>query len=262
MFKNWKSPTTIIALVALFVALSGGVALAGSAISGKSILNHSIPLRKLTPGSIHRLHGQRGPRGPQGPIGNTGADGQQGIQGPAGVQGPVGPTGARGIQGIQGIQGVVGPVGPTGVQGVQGPSGPQGLSGPSGPSGPQGLSGPSGPQGDSGPSGPSGPAGPSGPSGPAGANGEPVYDTSGNLQSSEHTVIGTFTMPNSNGPSTVTMSGSAAFTSASSYVCTITDYTTVNAQAKLTRSSGTAFALTTMGPAAKNDVIGFICIGQ
>jgi len=90
----------------------------------------------------------------------------------------------------------------------------------------------------------------------------PVYDTVGTVQPSDHTVVGTFTMPNSNGPSSEILSGSAKFTSASSYVCTITDYTTNNAQAKLVRTSGTAFALTTAGAAAKNDVIGFICIGS
>jgi hypothetical protein len=69
-------------------------------------------------------------------------------------------------------------------------------------------------------------------------------------------------MPNSNGPALEVLSGAAKFTSASSYVCTITDYTTNNAQAKLVRTNGTSFALTTMGAAAKNDVIGFICIGS
>ena len=69
-------------------------------------------------------------------------------------------------------------------------------------------------------------------------------------------------MPNTNGPSTVTLSGSATFTSASSYVCTINDYTTAGAQPKLVRTSGTAFTLQTVGKTAKKDVIGFICIGS
>jgi hypothetical protein len=90
----------------------------------------------------------------------------------------------------------------------------------------------------------------------------PIYDAGGTLQTSQHAVTGTFTMPNSNGPSTVTLTGSAAFTSASSYVCSVDDYTTNNAQQKLVRTSGTAFTLTTMGPAAKNDVLGYICIGS
>jgi hypothetical protein len=75
-------------------------------------------------------------------------------------------------------------------------------------------------------------------------------------------VTGKFTMPNSNGPSTVTLSGSAAFSSASSYICDVQDYTSANGQAKVANTSGTAFTLTTMGPAAKNDVIGYICIGS
>ena len=47
----WKHPATIIASLALFVALGGGTALAGGLnglISGKKIVNHSIAENKLT----------------------------------------------------------------------------------------------------------------------------------------------------------------------------------------------------------------------
>jgi hypothetical protein len=68
-------------------------------------------------------------------------------------------------------------------------------------------------------------------------------------------------MPNTNGPSTVTLSGSAAFTSTSSYFCSIDDATTANA-AKLVKTSGTAFTLSTVGKGAKKDAIDYICIGS
>ncbi len=68
-------------------------------------------------------------------------------------------------------------------------------------------------------------------------------------------------MANTNGPSTVTLSGSAVFTSTSTYFCTINDATTTNA-AKLVKTSGTAFSLTTVGRGAKKDVIDYICIGS
>ena len=64
--KALKSPTTIIAALALFVALGGGAALASGMISGKSIKNHSIPLKKLSRSAIHKLHGQRGRAGAAG----------------------------------------------------------------------------------------------------------------------------------------------------------------------------------------------------
>ena len=87
-----------------------------------------------------------------------------------------------------------------------------------------------------------GPVGPSGPVGPAGTGLLPIYSNGGTARTSQHVVTGTFTMPNTNGPSTVTLTGSAAFTSTSSYFCTINDATTANA-AKLVKTSGTAFTL-------------------
>jgi hypothetical protein len=89
--RRLKHPATIIAALALFVALAGGtVAYASGLISGSQIKNHSIPAKKLTSSAIKSLHGQRGPAGPAGP------------QGPMGVSGPVGPQGAAGATGPQG----------------------------------------------------------------------------------------------------------------------------------------------------------------
>jgi hypothetical protein len=87
------SPASLLALVALFVAL-GGVSYAAATIDGKSIQNNSIPGKKLKnkaitnkkvkPGTLaaNRLtpaaraslkgaQGQQGPQGPQGPAGTA-----------------------------------------------------------------------------------------------------------------------------------------------------------------------------------------------
>jgi len=54
--KHFKHPATIIALIALFAALSGGAGAAMSTlISGSKIKNASIPLNKLQPSAIKAL---------------------------------------------------------------------------------------------------------------------------------------------------------------------------------------------------------------
>jgi Collagen triple helix repeat (20 copies) len=222
--KTLKNPTMVIALIALFVSLGAGAALAGHAISGKSITNHSISLNKLSKSAIKALSGKQGPKGDSGPQGPPGDKGLRGAQGPTGIQGPIGVTGARG------------PIGPVGNTGVQGPRGNEGVTGSKGPTGAHGS------QGDPGL--------------------VPIYNTSGTLKTSQHVVTGTFTMQNTNGPSSVTLTGSAVFTSASTYFCAINDATTAGAQAKLVNTSGTAFTLATVGASAKNDVISFICVGS
>jgi hypothetical protein len=89
------SPPLIVAMLALFVALTGTAVSATSAlITGKQIKNNSITgadvkNKSLTPrdfrGSV------RGPRGPQGLQGIQGIQGIQGAQGAQGIQGPPGP---------------------------------------------------------------------------------------------------------------------------------------------------------------------------
>jgi hypothetical protein len=85
--KHFKHPATVIAALALFVALGGGAAWASGLINGSQIKNHSISTKKLTKKAIKQLHGARGARGPAGPAGATGA---------TGPQGPAGATGAPG----------------------------------------------------------------------------------------------------------------------------------------------------------------------
>jgi hypothetical protein len=88
------SPGLVVAMVALFVALSGtAVATTSMLITGKQVKNGSltgadVKNRSLTPrdfrGSVRGPQGLPGPAGPQGP---------QGPQGPHGPQGPPNPNG-------------------------------------------------------------------------------------------------------------------------------------------------------------------------
>lgn len=90
-----KHPATVIATVALFVAIGGGTAAyASGLINGSQIKNHSIAAKKLTKSAISSLRGQRGPAGPAGPAG------------PTGPQGPKGDTGSTGLTGYQVVENV------------------------------------------------------------------------------------------------------------------------------------------------------------
>lgn len=89
--NGFRHPATIIASLALFVALGGGAALASGLISGTKIVNHSIAEKKLTGAAIKALRGQQGPAGAPGP---KGASGDQGIPGPKGDTGAIGPSSA------------------------------------------------------------------------------------------------------------------------------------------------------------------------
>lgn len=57
--NSWKHPATIIAAIALFVALGGG-AFAAVVINGSQIKNHSIAAKKLTASAVKSLHGHPG----------------------------------------------------------------------------------------------------------------------------------------------------------------------------------------------------------
>lgn len=87
--RDLKHPATIIALVALSAALSGG-AIAGTLISGSQIRDHSIPAKKLTSEAMRLLRGSRGAKGPKGPAGPQGATGAEGPPGPKGDPGAPG----------------------------------------------------------------------------------------------------------------------------------------------------------------------------
>jgi len=83
----------------------------------------------------------------------------------------------------------------------------------------------------------------------------PVYNAAGTLQNSAHIVQDTVTL--SGGTATVTLSGSAAFSSATSYTCTANDQTATN-PVKVTQNSGSSITFTGTG----TDVIRYIAVGN
>jgi hypothetical protein len=105
-----QSPALLVAMLALFVALTGtAVATTSALITGNQIKNSSITgadvkNKSLRPidfsGSVRGARGAAGPAGPQGP---QGPQGSQGPDGPAGQQGAAGVPGARGPAGATNV---------------------------------------------------------------------------------------------------------------------------------------------------------------
>lgn len=81
-----------------------------------------------------------------------------------------------------------------------------------------------------------------------------TYDHSGTQQTATHVVKDRCTLGTD---CSVTLAGSAVFTSSSSYDCTALDRTGANA-VKFAPSSGSAFALTGTG----TDTISYVCVGN
>jgi hypothetical protein len=83
-----------IAMLALFIALTGTTYAASTALIGKNtvaspqVVNGSLQTKDLSAKARKALKGNRGLRGPQGLQGARGATGAQGVQG---IQGPAGP---------------------------------------------------------------------------------------------------------------------------------------------------------------------------
>jgi hypothetical protein len=178
--------STIIAGLALFIALGGGAyaavtvpresvgtgqlregAVTGSKVRAGSLTSANFAAGTLKPGPRGAAGepGELGPAGPQGPkgtAGSQGAPGPQGDDGPTGPRGLPGAAGDRGPKGLQGDAGEEGPAGPQGRQGregdagVRGERGPIGLQGPEGDRGERGTRGEHGLQGDPGEEGPQG----------------------------------------------------------------------------------------------------------
>jgi hypothetical protein len=87
-----------IALLALFIALSGTTYAASTLLPRNSVgtaqlKNGAVTKKKINKKTIKALKGNRGLRGLQGPQGAQGAQGAQGIQGAKGATGPQGPAG-------------------------------------------------------------------------------------------------------------------------------------------------------------------------
>jgi hypothetical protein len=101
ILRRRPSTATVLALLALFVALGGTsyavVLLPPNSVGTTQVRDYSLLRRDFKTGQI--------PRGVQGPIGKTGA------VGPAGPQGPKGDTGPQGPAGPQGAKGDTGPAG-------------------------------------------------------------------------------------------------------------------------------------------------------
>jgi hypothetical protein len=115
------SPALVIAVIALFVALSGAaVATTKAMISGASIKNGSITGVDVRDNSLTPADFRGSVRGPAGQAGPAGAAGSPGAQGPKGDAGARGDTGAAGAQGSPGKQGDPGKPGEKGDPGVDG----------------------------------------------------------------------------------------------------------------------------------------------
>ena len=94
------SPGTLLAMTALFVALTG-TATAGSValiVTSANIKNGTIKTVDLFAAAKRALKGQRGPRGQAGP---AGLPGLAGAPGPAGPAGPAGPRGVASVKHYQ-----------------------------------------------------------------------------------------------------------------------------------------------------------------
>jgi hypothetical protein len=269
MGKHLRHPATVIAALALFVALGGGAAWAGGLIPGSRIKNHSIAVKKLTKKTILSLRGATGPSGPQGPQGTPGTPGT-----PGGPQGPVGPMGPMGPTGLTGATGPAGPIGPTGLTGAVGPTGltgPAGETGPAGPAGPvgpkgatgatgaAGATGATGPQGATGAKGATGATGAQGPTGPSGST--VGYTQTGATITGFHGVSLTAAAVNTG----IKLTGAAVFASATSYVCYGSDITAkhTGALVTFTYTSGSQFQYVLSGSKfAGTDRVQIVCQGH
>lgn len=120
-------PATLIAMLALFIAI-GGTATAASglingksikkgtitakqlkknAVTGKKIKNRTITKNKLNKKLVKAFTKTGGPAGPTGATGPKGSNGAVGATGPAGAKGATGPKGSTGGKGQAGPAGIV-----------------------------------------------------------------------------------------------------------------------------------------------------------
>jgi Collagen triple helix repeat (20 copies) len=105
------APATVIASIALAVALSGtsyaAFVLPANSVSSKQLKNRSIQKIDIGKKTIASLRGQTGPVGPAGPQGTEGVHGAQGSPGIPGVKGDKGDPGVQGVPGAAGATNVV-----------------------------------------------------------------------------------------------------------------------------------------------------------
>jgi Collagen triple helix repeat (20 copies) len=136
------SPATVVALIALFVAL-GGTSYAVTGLGSSSArrfyacVTQTFHTLNLTNASAACPAGER--KISWDPTGQRGARGPRGAKGPGGIPGSTGAIGPQGPQGNAGASGAQGAPGPRGAAGSQGPKGDTGATGSSGATGPQGT---------------------------------------------------------------------------------------------------------------------------
>lgn len=104
-FRRHVNPGTLIALVALVFAMSGGAYAVTSKAGGGQIVASAAKAKK---GKAQALRGPRGPKGETGPAGPTGPAGLAGKEGPAGKEGKEGKPGEPGKEGKAGADGLNG----------------------------------------------------------------------------------------------------------------------------------------------------------
>jgi hypothetical protein len=116
------TPTTVIALVALFVALGGtgyaALKLPKNSVGTKQLKNNAVTGAKVKNGSLS-----------VGDFGGTLPTGATGPKGDTGAKGDKGDTGAKGDPGAKGDKGDKGDAGNNGNNGSQGPTGAAGANG-------------------------------------------------------------------------------------------------------------------------------------
>jgi hypothetical protein len=134
IFRHISSPSMIVVLVALFVAMGGAAyaavilpvnsvgtnQLKNSAVTGAKLASSAVTSAKVKDGSLLALDFKAGqlPAAAQGPKGDTGATGPQGPKGDVGAIGHEGPKGAGGSTGAPGPKGDTGSAGAPGSSGV------------------------------------------------------------------------------------------------------------------------------------------------
>lgn len=121
----WPTPSIVLAVAALFVALGGSAVaakglihagdIAPGAVTSQAIRNGAVEPRNLSAATRALLVGGRGVAGEKGDTGSTGAPGING------ANGPNGPNGANGVGGTNGADGIDGTNGTDGIDGTIAP---------------------------------------------------------------------------------------------------------------------------------------------
>jgi hypothetical protein len=107
--RRYLNPTSLVAIAALVLALSGG------AWAAQRYLITST--KQISPKVLKALKGKRGANGVNGAPGPAGAQGPQGPKGPAGTPGTAGVKGETGVPGAEGKEGKAGKEGKEGKSG-------------------------------------------------------------------------------------------------------------------------------------------------